>query len=130
MKRLVIASILSVAFICSPTVQAQSEAHARLPEAVPADFPFPPGSDLSATAMNLSGGKQVVVSCTFSNKAATVYKTFKQYAVDHGYEIAVENAAGLSFSSRNGSSSKGLGVRIADMGSIKVATVTFFVPGK
>ena len=127
----VVLGLLVVAPLAQFAVGAEAFAGERadLPAGVPADFPFPDGADLTTRTTQLSGVKQIVVSATFSKSPNVVYRQFKDYATGNGYAIAMENEESHQFTARK-SARNGLVVRIADMGSIKVATVSFTVPSK
>lgn len=131
MKKWLMVSILGVVLavpVCGwPPVAAAASSHEELPAGVPKDFPFPAGADLTARTMQLSGAKQVTVSCTFSGRADAAYKKFKAYAAENGYEIRMENESGRRFSAGKGAV-QGLVVRVSDMGSVNLATVTFVLP--
>jgi len=106
--------------------QATDRATVDLPDAVPAGLPLPADADPDVTTRDLSGAKQVVVSFTTAKDAASVYGSFRQYAEDNGYVIATENQDNHRFAS-NSQSGDGLTVSVSDMGSVKVATVTFVI---
>lgn len=121
MKR--IAVVVACCWLLVPA--AAFGADDELPAAVPADLPFPDGADLDIRRTEMAAGTAYVIGFSFSRDADAVYGDFKQYAIDHGYEIGMETV-GQTFSSNRGPSAA-LGVRINDMGSVKMGTVTFHV---
>lgn len=102
-------------------------AHAGLPDVVPADFPFPADVSLDVRTQQLASGKQTVVSFSFSGDADKLYAQMRQYAVDNGYDIPIETKSSGRFTARKDIAHNFV-VSIQDMGSVKVATVSFLAP--
>jgi len=123
MKKWLVASI-----VCSVLILPMGAwgADSGLPDAVPSDLPFPAGASLDVTTSPMSGGKQYVVSFSFSGDADAVYENFKKYAASHGYEIGMETDH--RFASTQGPSRKGLTVTVRDMGPVSIGTVSVLVP--
>lgn len=114
---------------CGSDSNTTAAAHASLPDVVPADFPFPADASLDVQTQQLASGKQTVVSFSFAGDADTLYSQMRQYAVDNGYEIPVEAKSSGRFTARKDAAHNFV-VNIQDMGSVKIATVSFVAPAK
>lgn len=97
----------------------------ELPAGVPSDAPFPSDVKLKVTTASMSGAEQVVISFTFRGDADALYGDFKEYLLDNGYSIAMEDNQRLT---ARGEGVQSCIVDVQEMGSVNLATVTFVVP--
>lgn len=116
----VVAGVVLCAFSVA-TIQADS----ALPDAVPDDFPFPEDASLQVKDGTSGNMIRIAVSFSFESDPDRIYSTLRSYAVENGYEISTEDEPEYNFSSVDYSSGDGIGVRISDMESVNIATVTF-----
>lgn len=119
----VLAGIALLVFAITPL-----GADSSLPDAVPDDFPFPEEASLRVQDGTSTSMIQVVVGFSFRSEPGDIYSTFRKYVIDSGYEISSEDEAEYSFSSTDYGSGDGIGLRISEMGSVNIATVTFSGP--
>lgn len=120
-----LAGIFFFAFVVTPL-----EANSGLPDAVPDDFPFPEDADLQVQDGTSASMIRIAVAFSFKSDPDEIYSTFRNYAVENGYEISMEDESNYNFSSTKYSSAESIGVRISEMGSVNIATVTFSGPNK
>lgn len=105
-------------------------ADSSLPEAVPDDFPFPEEASLRVQDGTSASMIQIAVAFSFESDPASIYSTFRGYVVENGYEISSEDESAHSFSSTDYGSGDSIGLRISEMGSVNIATVTFVGPNR
>lgn len=126
MKKWFFGCILCAVMIVPLAWSLDSEASdSELPAGVPADAPFPEDVKLKVTTASISGAEQIVISFTFRGDAEALYGQFKEYLLDNGYSIAMEDNQRLT---ARGEGVQSCSVDIKEMGSINLATVTFVVP--
>ncbi|MFD1038781.1 hypothetical protein ACFQ3N_10315 [Virgibacillus byunsanensis] len=106
---------------------SQNEDDSTLPDDIPSDFPFPNGADLEIVTNEMAGHINYVISFSLSEDLDTHYKNFMEYSTSNGFSIITEDKENYNFKSMK-DSTEGLSVGISDMGSVKIATVTFTIP--
>lgn len=87
----------------------------ELPDAIPADFPFPAGADPRVTTMDVAGATQYVAAFSYRGDAGALYEEIRQYAGSHGYSMGVESESERRFSATR-DAGDGLGASVSDMG--------------
>lgn len=126
MKHVLVAVLAGIALLVCAV--APLEADSSLPEAVPDDFPFPEDASLRVQDSTSASMVQIAVAFSFESDPDSVYSTFRGYVVENGYEISSEDESGNGFSSTDYGSGKSISLRISEMGSVNIATVTFAGP--
>jgi len=127
MKKVWMASVFCAALVLPSVAWSAGQKYdsaSDLPGAIPADLPFPEEGDFSVKPGQTAAGKRYVITVKFSGDADAVFKDFKDYASNNGYEISTEGD--LSFGSTNPSAKKGLTVRfVAARPSFNILSVTY-----